>query len=51
MDDYYSIILKIIIIGDCNVGKTHILRDYIRDKSENISSTIAVEFSPKLAML
>lgn len=44
-------ILKIIIIGDCSVGKTNILRHYIRDKTENISATIAVEFSPKLAML
>ena len=47
MNDFYSI--KIIIVGDVGVGKTHLIYRYIKGDFENkdYSSTLGVEFSAK----
>ena len=47
MDNFYSI--KIIVVGDVGVGKTHIIYRYINGDFENedYSPTLGVEFSSK----
>ena len=48
-DEEYSLIFKIILIGDTSVGKTNILSRYINDKfSETSKSTVGVELATKV---
>ena len=48
-DEEYSLIFKIILIGDTSVGKTNILSRYINDTfSETSKSTVGVELATKV---
>ena len=48
-EEEYSIIFKIILIGDTSVGKTNILSRYINDTfSETSKSTVGVELATKV---
>ena len=48
-DEEYSLIFKIILIGDTSVGKTNILSRYINDKFlETSKSTVGVELATKV---
>ena len=48
-EEEYSIIFKIILIGDTSVGKTNILSRYINDKFlETSKSTVGVELATKV---
>ena len=48
-EEEYSLIFKIILIGDTSVGKTNILSRYINDKfSETSKSTVGVELATKV---
>jgi len=46
--DSYDYLLKIVLIGDCNVGKTNLISRFTRNEFNSQSqSTIGVEFSTK----
>jgi len=48
MGDSYDYLLKIVLIGDCNVGKTNLISRFTRNEFNSQSqSTIGVEFSTK----
>ena len=48
-EEEYSLIFKIILIGDTSVGKTNILSRYINDTfSETSKSTVGVELATKV---
>ena len=48
-DEEYSMIFKMILIGDSGVGKTNILNRYINDTfSETTKSTVGVELGTKV---
>ena len=48
-EEEYSLIFKIILVGDTSVGKTNILSRYINDKfSETSKSTVGVELATKV---
>jgi Ras-related protein Rab-7A len=45
-------LLKIIVLGDSNVGKTSVLTQYVKNKfSEKFKATIGADFLPKDVML
>jgi Ras-related protein Rab-11A len=46
--DDFDMVVKIVVIGDSNVGKSNIVNRYTKDKfTEEIKSTIGVEFGTK----
>lgn len=48
MGDSYDYLLKIVLIGDCNVGKTNLISRFTRNEfNAQSQSTIGVEFSTK----
>ena len=48
-EEEYSLLFKIILIGDANVGKTNILSRYISDTFlETSKSTVGVELATKV---
>lgn len=47
-DDDYNFVFKIILLGDTNVGKTHLLSRYIKGQlPKQKGPTIGVEFATK----
>ena len=47
-DDDYNFVFKIILLGDTNVGKTHLLSRYIKAQlPKQKGPTIGVEFATK----
>ena len=47
-DDDYNFVFKIILLGDTNVGKTHLLSRYIKGQlPKSKGPTIGVEFATK----
>jgi small GTP-binding protein len=50
--DEYDEIIKIIIIGDSNVGKTAILNRFCENKySNNVPSTLGLQYAEKAMVL
>jgi len=52
MNDDYTHLYKIVLVGDAGVGKTHILNRYIKGNlPKNPAPTIGVEFATRTITL
>ena len=48
-EEYYEMMVKVILIGDSSVGKTNIMSKYLKGQfQENSKATVGVEFGAKL---
>lgn len=51
-DDEYDFLYKIVLAGETNVGKTHIVQRYIKNAlPKNPAPTIGVEFATRVVAL
>lgn len=52
MDEEYDLLYKIVLVGESNVGKTHIVQRYIKNSlPKQPAATIGVEFATKVVSL
>lgn len=48
---HYDFLFKIVITGDCNAGKSHILQHFLTGQFDEIAPTVGVEFASKVVEL